>query len=402
MDLTSDHPYWFLKNGLLHTYPFPAHDETCDVAVVGAGITGAMVAHKLSTAGYSVVVLDGRDVCRGSTSASTALLQYEIDVSLKNLASLIGEDNAVMAYRLSHQSIDDLENLVRDTEADCGFRRKQSIQLAYTRKEAKGLADEHRARKSIGLDCQYHNAEETFELFGVRGVAALSNCQAASCDGYRLAHELLSRAAKNGARIYDRTQVTDFDCQDRQVTLKTSRDAKIVARHVVIATGYEAQTMLKEKVVDLHNTYACVSEPLSSVTPWNPDWMLWEVATPYLYVRSTDDNRLLVGGEDDRYHNATKRDLSIAYKSEVIHTKARQLIPDLEWEVEFAWGGTFGTTKDGLAYIGESSEYPGCYFTLGFGGNGITFSVIAANLITDMMRGCKTAQMQLFRFGRSL
>lgn len=75
VNLTSDHPYWFMKSGLLHTYPFLDHDVCCDVAVVGAGITGAMVAHRLSGDGNSVIVIDGRDVCRGSTAASTALLQ---------------------------------------------------------------------------------------------------------------------------------------------------------------------------------------------------------------------------------------------------------------------------------------------------------------------------------------
>ncbi len=128
--MTSNHPYWFMKSGLLNTYPFLDHDVVCDVAVVGAGITGAMVAYRLSSEGHSVVVIDGRDVCRGSTSASTALLQYEIDVSLTDLAKMIGEQNAGRAYRLSHQAIDDLEQLIHETEADCGFRRKQSIQIA--------------------------------------------------------------------------------------------------------------------------------------------------------------------------------------------------------------------------------------------------------------------------------
>ena len=108
MNLTSDHPYWFMKNGLLNTYPCLDRNIVCDVAVVGAGITGAMVAHRLSSDGHSVVVIDARDVCRGSTSASTALLQYEIDVSLTDLAKLIGKQNAGRAYQLSHQAIDDL------------------------------------------------------------------------------------------------------------------------------------------------------------------------------------------------------------------------------------------------------------------------------------------------------
>jgi glycine/D-amino acid oxidase-like deaminating enzyme len=400
VNLTSDHPFWFMKSGLLNTYPFLHRDIVCDVAVVGAGITGAMVAHRLSTDGHSVVVIDGRDVCRGSTSASTALLQYEIDVSLTELAKRIGKQNATRAYRLSHQAIDDFEQLIDQTKANCGFRRKHSLQIAYTRKAAKALADEHRARKCIGLDSSYHDSGELLSLYGLNGVSALSNNQAASCDAYELGHELLAAAVRSGAEVFDRTQVTQFNCSADRVVLFTSREMNVTAKHVVIATGYEAHSMLKERVVDLHNTYAVVSQPLESVSPWNSNWMLWEAQTPYLYLRCTDDQRILVGGEDDSFHSPYRRDRSIQQKAHVIHAKTRALIPELEWEIEFAWGGTFGSTKDGLAYVGRSPEYPGCLFTLGFGGNGITFSVIATKLISEMVRGLQPENADLFRFGR--
>ena len=401
MNLTSDHPYWFIKNGLIRSYPFPTDDLRCDVAVVGAGITGAMVAERLSRDGHCVVVLDERDVCRGSTSASTAFLQYEIDVPLTQLASMIGSDDAAKGWQLSHQAIDDLQKLILETGSDCCFRRTLSIQIAYTRKAAKALADEHRARQAIGLDCRYHNSRELLSRFGLKGVAAVSNNQSASCDGYRLAHDLLARSTEHGAQIFDRTRVISFDCSKGEfVTLSTSRDIKVCARHVVVATGYEAQTMLKERVVNLDNTYAVVSQPLKSVAPWDLNWMIWEAQTPYLYLRCTDDHRILVGGEDDRYHSPKRRDASIVGKSEILHAKTRKLIPALEWEVEFAWGGTFGKTKDGLAFIGESDEYPGCMFTLGFGGNGITFSSIATNIIADRIGGRTNSDARLFRFGR--
>lgn len=401
MDLTSDHPFWLLKSGLVHNYPFPTSDVRCDIAVVGAGITGAMVAERLSSEGHSVVVVDGRDVCCGSTSASTALLQYEIDVPLADMAAMIGKEDAVRVWKLSYRSIDDIEGMVQRIGADCGFQRKQSIQIAYTRQAAKMLADEYRARLSIGLDCSYHTSDELHARFGLHGTAAVSNNQSASCDGYKLAHDLLAAAARNGALIYDRTQVTTFDCSSaNEITLTTSREVKVFARHVVVATGYEAQSMLREPVVDLDNTYAVVSQPLKTVAPWDANWMLWEAQKPYLYLRCTDDNRILVGGEDDRHHSPKHRDASIGRKSGIIHAKTRKLLPDLEWEIEFAWGGTFGTTKDGLAFIGTPDEYPGCLFTLGYGGNGITFSSIATNIIVDKIRGRKNEYASLFRFGR--
>jgi glycerol-3-phosphate dehydrogenase len=58
MDLKSGYPYWLVKNGLLNTYPSLHQDITCDVAVIGGGITGALMAYHLVEAGVDTVVLD--------------------------------------------------------------------------------------------------------------------------------------------------------------------------------------------------------------------------------------------------------------------------------------------------------------------------------------------------------
>lgn len=402
MDLTSDHPFWSVKNGLIATYPVLHDDIACDIVIVGAGITGSMLAQRLSRDGHHVVVVDRRDVCTGSTSASTALLQYEIDVPLVEMAKLIGREAAAQAYCISHRAIDDLNELVDSIQADCDFRRKTSIYVADDRTAAKLLAQEARARKSIGLDVTYHDAASLHSTFGLPGVAALSSQQAASCDPYRLAHALLKNATNHGARVYDRTEVEQFDCSQSGVRLKTNRGPIITAHRAVIANGYEAHNMLREKIVNLDNTYALVSAPLDRIAPWNAKWMMWQAKQPYLYLRTTSDNRLLVGGEDDAFHNPSRRDSSIPVKANTIERKVNELLPDLDWEPEFAWAGTFGKTSDGLAYIGTTDEYQNCYFALGFGGNGITFSSIATELIAQFLKGVVPDASQLFRFGRTI
>ena len=59
----------------------------CDIAIVGAGITGVLVADALVATGKRIVILDSRDVALGSTAATTALLQYEIDTPLTELVT---------------------------------------------------------------------------------------------------------------------------------------------------------------------------------------------------------------------------------------------------------------------------------------------------------------------------
>jgi glycine/D-amino acid oxidase-like deaminating enzyme len=82
MDLRSHYPYWLLKNGIINNYPSLQQNETCDIAIIGAGISGALTAWYLCKAGFKIIIIDKRDAGTGSTAASTALLQYEIDVPL--------------------------------------------------------------------------------------------------------------------------------------------------------------------------------------------------------------------------------------------------------------------------------------------------------------------------------
>jgi glycine/D-amino acid oxidase-like deaminating enzyme len=127
MDLRSGHAFWPLKNGLLGTYPPLVHDESCEVAVIGGGITGALVAYHLVTEGVDVVLLDKRDIATGSTAASTALLQYEIDIELHDLIGRVGEADAVRSYRLGLEAVDRIEELVGLVGNDCQFERKKSL-----------------------------------------------------------------------------------------------------------------------------------------------------------------------------------------------------------------------------------------------------------------------------------
>ena len=126
MDLRSDYPYWLLKDGIIRTYPSLKKNIKTDIVVLGAGITGALVSYKLVEAGKEVVVVDRRHVGMGSTAASTALLQYEIDVPLHELIHKVGEKNAIRSYCLCIDAIKELEKITEGINGDAEFLRKPS------------------------------------------------------------------------------------------------------------------------------------------------------------------------------------------------------------------------------------------------------------------------------------
>ena len=111
MNLTSTHPFWSVSNGLPANYPSLQRDVVCDAVVIGGGITGALVAVHLVEAGVKTLLIDKRDIGAGSTSASTALLQYEIDVPLRELIQKVGPAAATRSYALCRDAIGKLQRL---------------------------------------------------------------------------------------------------------------------------------------------------------------------------------------------------------------------------------------------------------------------------------------------------
>jgi glycine/D-amino acid oxidase-like deaminating enzyme len=152
MNLHDGTPFWPRRDGILALHPPVSNDLGCDVLVVGAGITGSLIGLELTRRGLGVVVVDRRDAGGGSTSASTALLQYEIDELLTDLARTIGWDDAATAYQECNRAIDLIEQATQTVGHNCGFRRSPSIFTATRKSDIAVLHSEYEARCRAGFD----------------------------------------------------------------------------------------------------------------------------------------------------------------------------------------------------------------------------------------------------------
>ncbi|HSI62917.1 MAG TPA: FAD-dependent oxidoreductase [Candidatus Saccharimonadia bacterium] len=401
MDLRSGHAFWLIRNGILNAFPAPDKDLRCDVVVVGGGISGALVGYHLAEAGISAVVLDRRDIGWGSTSASTALLQYEIDTPLVELKERFGKETGERCYQSCRDAIYKLQDLAQKLDDHCGFSLKPSLFIAKRARDVAFMKREFKARTDAGFTVEWWNGADVKRHMGFTRPCGIYSQDGAQVDAYRLTHRLLEKAQTLGLRIFDRTEVLDYRVTGSRVKVKTDRGVTINAKHIVFATGYEFEQLSDRNLVKLHSTFAMVSEPLGAGKHlWHDNCLIWEHAEPYLYIRTTDDHRILVGGEDEDFRDPEKRDGMIAKKSATLQRKFRHLFPGIKLEPAFCWAGTFGSTEDGLAYIGEIPEFPRALFALGFGGNGITYSVLAAEIIRDQILGKSNPYSDLYRFDR--
>lgn len=401
MRLRSCETYWLLKNGLLQSYPSLRSNITCDIVIVGGGITGCLLAYQCAADGYKTILIDKRDVSLGSTSASTALLQYEIDEPLFALKEKVGEQVAIDCYREGVNAIGHLGRLINELRIDCDFEYKASLFFAHDEDSKERLLKEFDARNDAGISVKWISSSQLLKDYDLHSCGGILSEAAASIDCYRLAHGLLSYARRHHhLGIFDHTGVASIEHDAYHNYVYTDDSYTLTCKKVIYATGFETQEMLTDKIVNLISTYACVSEPLSNIPQTVKDTLFWDTENPYLYFRTTQDNRILVGGADEPFVNPGKRDDRIDEKESVLADKLHRIIPGIKIIPDFTWAGTFGITKDALPYIGSHPDFPNSYFVLGFGGNGITFSVMGMQMISDALAGRENKLMNHFRFGR--
>lgn len=399
MNLTSGSPFWMVKNGLRAPRPVLHGAESCDVAVIGAGVTGALVADALTAQGFDVVIVDRRESGGGSTAASTALLQYEIDLELNALAKKVGDEHARRAYLASLQAVFDLGRIATEL-GDCDFATRPSLYLATSRRDVSRLRREADARAAIGIDAVWWSREEVETRYGFPSFGGIRNAHAAEVDALALTRALLDRSALRGARWYEQTEIVGTTQQAGGLQLSTASGATINARCAICAVGYDLPAFVRQDRVALRSTYALATHRLPDLGRWSDRCLVWESARPYSYMRSTADNRVIIGGEDVGFKDAAWRDRLLPAKTQKLEQRLTRMLPDLHTETAAEWAGTFAETPDGLPYIGADERYPGILFALGYGGNGITFSAIAASILTAQCSGRVHPDADLFLMSR--
>ena len=401
MKLKSNEPFWLVKNGILNSYPSLRENISVDIIIVGGGITGSLIAHQCIKDGYKTAVVDRREIANGSTSATTSMLQYEIDLKLYELIDLIGEKAAVASYKACYKSIDDLEKIVKDIKSDCGFKRKESLYFAAFKKDVPSLKKEYEARKKYGIDVKWLESDEIEEQFDLKtSFGGILSKQGGSIDAFKLAHDLLAYNHKKGLQIFDKNNIEKVEYTSSNVTITTEYGFQIKAKKIIYCNGFESVELIKDKFVNLLSTYAMVGEIYEDDQKKLNDTLFWNTAEPYIYMRTTDDGRLLIGGEDEDFVNPEKRDKLIEKKSEKLRKYLKKILPNYDFRTDFNWAGTFGETKDGLPYIGKHPDFKNTLFVLGFGGNGITFSVIGMELISELLKNKSPELCDYFKFRR--
>lgn len=282
------------------------------------------------------------------------------------------------------------------------FRPQSSLYYASRRWHLGRLKKEFALRRQHGFDVQWLDRAKLHARHGVDAPGALLTALAASVDLYRMTYRLLARLHKRGTAIFDRSTVERLEATARQVRLHTGDGHVVRAAHAVVAAGYAGQKWPDANVARNRSSYALVTDPLDAAAlgPLAGP-MMWETAHPYLYLRSTSDHRLLVGGEDDAVDVPALRDKRVEKKAHKLLARVHRMFPRLPLTPAYSWAGTFAETADGLPFFGPHARTgPRLHFAMAYGDNGITYSMLGARLLRALIERRGHLLSELFSFRR--
>lgn len=374
----------------------------CDVLIVGAGITGSMMAEKMTREGRDVCVVDREKPGLGSTAASTAMLLWEIDRSLTELSALYGFEKGARIYRRSFEAAQSLSGMIESLQLSAAFYRRHSLLLAAQDIGARELSAEHDLRRKADLPGELLSHATLLAEFGMAREAALVSPGSAEADPVLLSGALLNLAIARGARLFD-AEAMHFESGAKTAAVHTNGGHIIEADHVVLATGYSLPDIVSSDLHQITSSWAMATAPQQPGSLWRDKVLIWEASKNYLYARTTNDNRIVIGGEDDPLSAEPEvRDAQTASKAKVLAARLRALWPNAHSTPDLMWSGAFGTTKDGLPLLGSVPKHPRYYAAYGYGGNGITFSFLATQILASLVRGERHDWFDDFAIDRSI
>jgi len=402
MNLQYGKLYWNTTLNKVPAYPTLQSDIQCDVLIIGGGSSGAQSAYYLWDNGLDVVLIDKGKVGYGSTSSNTALIQYSGDKMFFELINSFGEDTSTRHLKLCSQAMDEIEKVCGALDIFPDFTRRDSLYYASYDEDVAKLQKEYKYLQKHGFDVDYLTQEEIKKRYPFEKQAALYSKNDAELNPYKFTVGLIEKASNKGIRVFEETQVKGKKVEKDYTLFHTKNGSTIKARFVIVAAGYECQEFKDDKNVVFVSSYAAVTNPVEDLSSWYKGTLIWETARPYIYMRTTTDNRIIIGGLDENTINPEKRDVMLTHKKDLLIHEFNKLFPNINVHPEFYLTAFYGGTHDGMPLIGIYDEFPNWYFLMGYGDNGMVYSMVLAKIIAQLITAGSDSNVDIYLQDRPL
>jgi len=404
MNLQSGKYYWPTTFPDAPSYSALEEDLCCDVLIIGGGSSGAQCAYYLADTNLNVVIIEKSTIGSGSTSANTALLQYSGEKMFTDLINTFGTDYITRHLQLLKEAVDEIEAASKNVAIDCEFNRRDTLYAASCPEDVEKLKTEYEFLKSHNCELTFLSKNEIEEKYPFSRDAAIYSYNDAEINPFRYTHALFDYAAKRGVRVYEHTEMNGhhYDKEKDAMIVSTKNGYSIQARHVIFAAGYEGIEIKQEKKASFVSTFTVTTNQVDDLSDWYNRTLIWETARPYIYMRTTNDNRIIIGGLDDNTNYPEDRDSKLVNKRNLLIEELNKRFPTINAQAEYYLTAFYGGIVDGIPIIGQYEDFPSCYFLFAFGDNGTVYSQLLSKIIaTDIIEG-KSPDLDLYLQDRPL
>lgn len=387
-------PYWLAD--AKPSFPALNHDTDVDVAVIGAGITGASICYWLS--GKCNVALIEADMVASKASGRNAgfLLTGTADHYSKAIERY-GHRKARTVWRLTQENHDLLERHIFNDD-ECEHKRSGSHLVAASEKEMQDINESATLLQKDGFSCKLISESEINEILSSKHFhGAAFNASDGEVNPFKLANALVGKAHANGTKIFEQTSVKHIT-EKNGFSIKTNH-ATVHSDYVVLATN--AYTPL------IHPGLNGMIEPVrGQMLATNPLGKRFNGVfysnDGYEYWRQVPDGSVLAGGFREMDFNK-ERGYRMA-TTNVIQRRLEKMLTQLslEFDVEHRWSGIMGFSKDHLPIIGPLPGSENLLISGGYSGHGLGFSFLAGRMISEVILSHRPENMEIFaptRFG---
>lgn len=344
-------------------------DIKTEVAVIGAGMAGILIAYQLQKAGKQVIVLEANRIASGQTRNTTAKITSQHDLKYASLIQTFGIQKAQQYAAANEMAIAEYQRIIEEEGISCHF--EQTSAYLYSADKSK-LIQEAEAAATLGISAHFISHAKT-PIGTISAIQFEHQAQFHPLEFLKILSEQLE--------IYEMTPVQTVEDH----TLKTPC-ATITAEHIVFATHYPFINFPGMYFVRMHQERSYVLA-LENIPPMNG-----------IFIRDGNnklsfrfyDKYLLLGGGSHR-----TGDNQYGGKYEVLREKAKELFPDAK-EVAH-WSAQDCIPADDIPYIGKYSEQkPFWYVATGFQKWGMTSSMVSAMIIKDLIYGKENPYAEVF------
>jgi len=395
-------PLWWSGLAAGATRDQLTHDESVDVAIVGAGYTGLWTAYYLLEAdpSLSVLILEAQHVGFGASGRNGGWVSALYPVGPGTLAADHGESAARDQYAALRESVDEVGRVAEAEGIGCGFHKGGTLVVARNRAQAARGRAEAKDSDYWGTGTTWLEASAAADHLAVRGLlGATFNPHCARVHPFRLAMGLARAVENRGARIHERTRVTSLG--DR--CLRTADGIAVRARHIIRATeAWTARLPGQRRAVAPVYSLVVATAPLPQ-SIWDQIGLadaetFSEHRHVIVYGQRSDDDRIVFGGRGAPYHFGSGVKPEFDADATVFRTlrgSLTDLLPATEG-VEFthAWGGPLGITRDWHPGV-EYNPATGAGHAGGYVGDGVALTNLAGRTLADLVTTRDTALTRL-------